>query len=217
MRSRVVVAVVALGCLGLGLTGCTPDESDAAQGGESVIVPGKPGEPNRTLSPEEAQRLVAEDEPNDADFAYVEMMIVHHQQAIEMTTLAAKHADDEQVRGIADRIADAQGPEITMMNTWLTDNGRKPVDTSDEHSGHGDHGAMPGMASAEEMKELADARGAQFDRLFLKLMITHHEGALDMARDVQVKGSQIRVQEMANDVIATQAAEIEKMTRMLDS
>lgn len=213
MRNRVVIAVAVLGCLGLGLTGCTPDESDAAQGSESVIVPGKPGEPNRTLSPEEAQRLVPETQPNDADFSYVEMMIVHHQQAIEMTDLAAKHAEDTQVKAIASRIADAQGPEITMMNTWLSDNGGEPVDTSDEH---GDHGGMPGMASADEMSDLADARGARFDRLFLQLMITHHEGALDMARDVQVKGSHIQVQEMADHVIATQAAETGKMRQMLD-
>lgn len=196
----------------MGLTGCTSDEPDAAQGSESVIVPGKPGEPNRTLSPEDAQRLVAEEKPNEADFSYLEMMIVHHQQAIEMTDLAAKHAEDTQVTAIAARIADAQGPEITMMNTWLRDNGGEPVDTSGEH---GDHGSMPGMASADEMAELADARGARFDRLFLQLMITHHEGALDMARDVQIKGSHIQVQEMADHVIATQSAEIEKMRQML--
>lgn len=217
MRNRVVVAVVVLGCAGLGLTGCTPDESAAEQGGESVIAPGKPGESNRNLSPEEAQRSATAEEPNNADFSYIEMMIVHHKQAIEMTDLAAKQADHKQVKGIAGRIAGAQGPEIKMMNTWLGDNGRKPVDTSDEHGGHSDHGDMPGMASAEEMKELAGASGAKFDRLFLKLMITHHEGALTMARDIQVKGSHLQVQEMADDVIATQAAEISKMQRMLKS
>lgn len=213
MRNRVVVAVVVVGC-GLGLAGCTPDESAAEQDGKSVIAPGEPGESNRTLSPEEAQKSATEEEPNAADFSYIEMMIVHHQQAIEMTELATKQADGKQVKGIAGRIAAAQGPEIKMMNTWLADHGEKPV----EHGGHGDaHGDMPGMASAEEMKELADARGAKFDRLFLKLMIAHHEGALTMARDIQVKGSHLQVQEMADDVIATQAAEIDRMRRMLEN
>lgn len=212
-----VVAVVVLGCAGLGLTGCTPDESAAEQDGKSVIAPGKPGESNRTLSPEDAQRSAATEEPNAADFSYVEMMIVHHQQAIEMTDLATKQADGKQVKGIAGRIAAAQGPEIKMMNTWLADNGKQPVDNSGEHGGHSDHGDMPGMASAEEMKDLAGASGAKFDRLFLKLMFAHHEGALKMARDIQVKGSHLQVQEMADDVIATQAAEISRMQRMLES
>lgn len=211
--------MVVLVCGVLGLTACTSDDSTTGEAGPSVIAPGKPGESNRTLSPDEAKSSTPNEEPNDADFTYVEMMIVHHQQAIEMTDLAAKEATRKQVKGIASRIADAQGPEIKMMNKWLEDNGRKPVEAQDEHGGHGGagHGGMPGMASDEEMKELADARGAEFDRLFLRLMIEHHEGALTMAREVQNSGSVVRVQEMADDVIATQSAEINKMERMLAS
>lgn len=218
VRRRSVAVLVAWGMLGM--SACSAPDSTAQVGRQPVpvIAPGKPGEPNRTLAPGEA--VPAQERPNDADFSYVELMIVHHRQAIEMTDLAAQHATDNQVSGLADRIADAQGPEIDMMNRWLIQNGKPAVAGSGEahgHSGHQDHSAMPGMASDAQMRDLASARGTEFDRLFLELMIAHHEGALVMAREVQNKGMEIRVQEMADDVIATQSAEIRRMRGMLDA
>lgn len=225
MRSWIGAAAALF--VAVGLTACTGSENadDAGEGkdsGPSVIQPGKPGESNRTLSPEEAQASAQKEKPNDADFGYMQDMIVHHSQAIEMTDLAADSAVAPKVKAIAGRIAAAQGPEIDAMNRWLEDNGREPVlvpgATGYEeggHQGHGvDHGDMPGMASEQEMKDLSSARGAKFDQLFLKLMIRHHEGALTMAREVQQNGSDVLVQENADHVIASQSAEILRMKKL---
>lgn len=228
MRRWIVVPVA---MLALGLAGCTGDEGGKdgdAQGqdpGPPVIAPGKPGESNRTLSPEEAKKSAPNEKPNDADFAFVQDMIVHHSQAIEMTDLAAKGAVAPKLKTLASRIGQSQALEIDAMNRWLVDNGRKKVmvpgakgyDEHDQHgNGHGgmDHGTMPGMASEAEMEQLAAVRGAKFDQLFLKLMIRHHEGALTMAEELQQKGVVWWTQKMANEVIATQGVEIATMKAM---
>ncbi|MER5914355.1 DUF305 domain-containing protein [Streptomyces sp. NPDC001982] len=182
----------------------------AAANGPSVIVPGEPGEANRTLSAEDAAEQRAEDDsPNSADVSYAQMMIEHHAQALDMTELAPKHADSTQVERLAERIAAAQGPEIKAMRGWLTSYG-KP----EKPGGHA-HTAMPGMATEAQLKRLRAAEGKAFDRLFLTLMITHHEGAITMATDVKAQGNNIRIEEMADDVIAQQTSEITRMRKML--
>ncbi|MCK8681486.1 DUF305 domain-containing protein [Streptomyces lichenis] len=210
--AAVAVALAAL----LGLTGCDdsaakPDatpKAAASGSGPAVVAPGRPGEPARTLSPEDAAREVVPDTPNSADYTYAQMMIVHHGQALEMAALAPKQASSAQVKGVAGRIAAAQGPEVSAMRGWLDRNGGPRA-----QSGH-DHGKMPGMATAAELKRLRAARGAAFDELFLKLMITHHQGALAMATEALSDGNNVQVEEMATDVIAQQTAEIERMRRM---
>jgi uncharacterized protein (DUF305 family) len=209
--------------LAAALVACTSDGSDGeAQDGAEVpvIAPQGPGEPNETRTPDEAASAAQQQPPNDADVSYVQMMIVHHAQALEMTELAAEHGTGEKVRSIAARISDVQGPEIDMMNRWLAEHGEDEIDPSggahDGHGNHGHHGDMPGMATPEEMDDLRAARGEDFDELFLTLMIAHHDGALEMARDVQTAGADVRVQEMADDVIATQSAEIGRMQTMRD-
>ncbi|MGW5054584.1 DUF305 domain-containing protein [Actinokineospora sp. NPDC004072] len=172
------------------------------------MQPGLPGEPNRTLSPQDAEVDVPE--PNEADIAFVRGMIAHHQQAVVMSALAPERAADERVRGLAARIHDVQGPEIGMLNRWLTRNDLPAVNPADAHA----HPAMPGMATAEELAALAAAKGPEFDRLFLDLMIRHHEGAIEMALAVQTTGVDVRVQEIADDVIAEQADEIRRMRAM---
>lgn len=205
MRGVVIGLVGA--CLVFGATGCSdePPPPDHA-----IVQPGKPGEENRTLSPEEAKDAIPEVKPNDADIAYVRGMIVHHQQAIDMTALAPDRAADPRLKGLADRISDVQGPEIGMMNRWLTGHDLPAVNPKDGHA----HGRMPGMATAEDMARLAAASGAEFDRLFIDLMIRHHEGAIRMATEVQTTGVDVRVQEMADDVIAEQTDEIRRMQGM---
>lgn len=229
MRRWIVVPAV---LLAFGAAACTGDEGGNGDGDAqptgSVIAPGKPGEENRTLSPGEAKESAPNSKPNDADFAFIKDMVVHHSQAIEMTDLAAKSAVARKVKGIAERIADAQGAEIKMLNRWLEQHGREPLNVpgakgyqpGGQHGGHGEHGehgehaSMAGMASEAEMKQLASARGAKFDQLFLKLMITHHEGALTMSHEVQQKGTDVRVQEIADEIIAGQSSEIFKMKAM---
>ena len=226
---RWIVVPLTLGVLAL--PACTGDDDGGGEQGArpapSVIAPGKPGEPNKTLSPEEARSAVPKNEPNEADFRFVEDMVVHHSQAVVMTDLAETRASDAKVKAIAKRIAGAQRAEIDMMNTWLKRHGREPLDVPGAkghrqggHHGHGEHGmqhdheGMPGMATQEQLDQLAASRGAKFDSLFLRLMIAHHEGALTMAHEVQRDGSDIRVQEMADEIIATQSAEIAKMEAM---
>lgn len=201
-----LVALVGV-CAAFGAAGCSEEPPPA----DHVIVqPGKPGEDNRTLSPEEAETAIPEVKPNDADLEYVRGMIVHHQQAIDMTALAPERAADSRLKGLAARIADAQGPEIGMMNRWLTGHDLPAVNPKDGHA----HGLMPGMASAQDMARLAAATGPEFDRLFIDLMIRHHEGAIQMAGEVQTAGADVRVQEMADDVIAEQTDEIRRMQGM---
>ncbi|MER6977284.1 DUF305 domain-containing protein [Streptomyces carpinensis] len=204
-----LLAVAATGCdSGSGDGSATADSRPAS--GPSVIAPGKPGEKNKVLSAEEAQRRRKQDDsPNTADISYAQMMIVHHQQALEMTRLAPGHARSTKVKQLAERITAEQGPEIETMRSWLKEAG------AGEQAGHGhDHGAMPGMATEEQLTELRAAHGEKFDALFLKLMITHHEGALTMATDVKGQGNNIRIEEMADDVIAQQSAEIRRMHTM---
>ncbi|MFC8244893.1 DUF305 domain-containing protein [Streptomyces chartreusis] len=206
MAGPAVLAALAV----LALGGC--DDSDAkspAHGGPSVIVPGRPGESNRMLSAEEAERQRAEDDsPNSADVSYARMMIAHHTQALEMTELAPDRAESTKVTKLAERIAAAQKPEIAAMQGWLKTQGKG------EHGGGHDHGSMPGMASKAQLEKLRAAHGKAFDQLFLTLMITHHEGAITMATDVKGQGNNIRVEEMADEVIAQQTSEITRMRDM---
>ncbi|WP_374684300.1 DUF305 domain-containing protein [Streptomyces sp. ODS05-4] len=216
-RAARVAAVSVLVAL-VGLTGCDAAPSEqgrggtpraaAEAGGSSVVAPGRPGEPARTLSPEQAAREVVPDTPNSADFTYAQMMIVHHGQALEMARLAPKQAASARVKGVAARIAGAQGPEVAAMRGWLDRNGGPRA-----QSGHA-HGSMPGMATAAQLDRLRAARGAAFDELFLKLMIAHHQGAVTMAAEALSEGNNVQVEEMATDVIAQQTAEIGRMREL---
>ncbi|MFE1784516.1 DUF305 domain-containing protein [Streptomyces sp. NPDC059506] len=206
------------------LAACTSSGGDGTAGGRGdaagppVVAPGRPGEDNTTLSPEQAAKARPDDRPNSADIAYMRMMPVHHRQALVMTGLAAEHAEDSRVRRIAARIAAAQKPEIEAMEAWLETNAPDDGDEGhDKHGGHGGHGGadMPGMATEEQLQKLRAARGEKFDELFLKLMIAHHQGAVTMATDVTSDGNDPYIEETATDVIASQSAEISRMRAML--
>lgn len=205
MRIGLVAAVlVAVGAL----AGCT---GGSGQDDAPIVAPKGPGEQAETLSPDDigTERWTA---PGEADLAYVAKMIEHHKQALEMTELAADRAQHEVVRGLAARIHDTQGPEVQAMESWRAQFAEQAP--AHGHSGelpHVDHASMPGMATPEQLAALRDARGADFDRLFLQLMIAHHEGAMKMAVEVLTTGSDVRVEEMANDVLATQGDEVERM------
>ncbi|MFF8380167.1 DUF305 domain-containing protein [Streptomyces sp. NPDC015661] len=207
-RAVVAAALSAVAVLALGACESGPAK-DAPQAGASkgpaVVAPGKPGEPARRISPEEAARLLPDESPNGADFRYTQMMIVHHRQALTMTALAPQRASSPQVKKVAERIAAAQRPEIGAMEGWLKNNG------GPRQQGAHDHHSMPGMATEEQLTELRNAKGKAFDELFLKLMIAHHEGAVTMAAEVLGEGNNVLVEEMANDVIAQQTSEINRM------
>ncbi|MFI5664138.1 DUF305 domain-containing protein [Streptomyces sp. NPDC051684] len=211
------VAVAALAAVSaLALTGCDAGGSDDAgkansrvSEGPSVIAPGKPGDAAETLSAKDAKQRGADDTPNSADVTYARMMIPHHEQALKMTELAPTQAESEQVKGLAERITAAQGPEIEVMRGWLKKYGRGAAP-----EGHQAHDTMPGMATAAQLKKLRAAKGKAFDELFLKMMITHHQGAVTMATEVKSGGNNVQVEEMADDVIAQQTTEIERMRDM---
>nr|WP_306327844.1 DUF305 domain-containing protein [Streptomyces venezuelae] len=211
-RQRAVTAAALSALAVLALAACESEQGEGAPEAKSstgtVVAPGKPGEPAKRISPEEAARLLPDESPNSADFTYVQMMVVHHRQALTMTALAPERAASPQVRKVAERIAAAQKPEIDAMEGWLKNNGGPR-----EQAGH-DHHSMPGMATEAQLKELGDAKGTAFDELFLKLMVTHHEGAVTMAAEVLSQGNNVLVEEMANDVIAQQTAEIGRMRRL---
>lgn len=156
----------------------------------------------------------AESEPwNTVDASYLSMMVAHHSQAIDMTELAERYARNPQVRTIASAIDSGQGREIIVMATWLVDHdiAEPTVESVAEMTEHG----MPGMLTPEEVVELGETRGAAFDRLFLTSMIRHHEGAISMAEDQLSSGEDVLVSEMANDVLTSQRAEIDRMNDVL--
>ncbi|MFD5569069.1 DUF305 domain-containing protein [Streptomyces cadmiisoli] len=203
------VSLAALAVLTLGGCDSGSDAEPDRAGGPSVLVPGKPGEDNRTMSAEDAaQQRADDDSPNSADIDYARMMIQHHSQALEMTELAPDRAESSQVKKLAERIEASQGPEIAVMKSWLESHGE-----GEKGEGH-HHGPMPGMATEGQLKNLRAAEGKAFDQLFVTLMITHHEGAITMATDVKSQGNNVRIEEMADDVIAQQTSEITRMHRM---
>lgn len=194
----------------LALAGCTSTQAAApaaptASETAPVIAPGRPGEEARTLSPGEAATAVPSQQANAADVRFVQNMIVHHRQALDMSLLAPTRAGSDGLKRLASRINDVQGPEIAMMTDWLTTQGQ-PV--PGHHAGHD---GMPGMATPEQLESLKTAKGADFDRLFVQLMTAHHQGAITMSTEVLKLGSHLRVQEIAEDVAVSQAAEIRRM------
>ncbi|MEV6194008.1 DUF305 domain-containing protein [Streptomyces sp. NPDC051920] len=210
--SRASLATAAA-LLALALAGCDADTGhrSGAGGGPSVIVPGAPGEENRTLSADEAASQRAEDDtPNTADVAYARMMIRHHAQALKMTGLVPDRARAGDLKRLALRISAAQGPEIEAMRGWLKTHGKTETGDTGGHQ----HTGMPGMATEAQLKRLRAARGADFDALFITLMITHHEGAITMATDVKAQGNNLRIEEMADDLVAQQTSEITRMRAM---
>lgn len=211
MPHRRASLTAAAALLVLALAGCDSGAQDtsAVASGPSVIAPGAPGEGNRTLSAQEAAEQRAEDDtPNSADVSYARMMIQHHTQALEMTELVPDRAASADVKRLAQRISAAQGPEIEAMKGWLASYDK--AETGDPH----DHTVMPGMATEAQLTTLRAAHGEAFDALFLTLMITHHEGAITMATEVKAQGNNLRVEEMADDVVAQQTSEIARMQQM---
>ena len=210
MLHRIAVTGTAVAIAAGLLAGCGGDGEPEAAPSTSVLVPGRPGEPNKT----ELKGPAEPSEPTAAEVRFMQMMIPHHAQALEMSGLAPDRASDEQVRSIANRIDLAQKVEISAMKSWLDKNSKAVLKAHGEnHGAH--HTEMAGMATPEQLKQLRDARGDAFDKLYLTLMITHHQGALTMVKDVLGKGADVTVQEMARDVESTQMAEIGRMRALL--
>jgi uncharacterized protein (DUF305 family) len=189
-----------------------------------IIQPGAPGASSRTLS---ASAVVPKPRaPLEADVSFMQGMIHHHQQAVEMVDLMRTRSRNKRLLSFGDRISISQTDEIQFMRQWLGDRGQKVPMNHSGMKGHDMPGMMdmssmplmPGMLSAEQMKALAAARGPAFDRLFLTGMIQHHTGALIMVDDLfgsASAGQDAVLYDFATDIDNTQRAEIEIMKGML--
>jgi uncharacterized protein (DUF305 family) len=191
----------------------------AGSGPVSVVQPGAPGTPSRRLPPSTSAVAPAR---SQADIEFMQGMIMHHAQAVEMTALIPSHTTDKAIRTLGERISLSQADEIKFMKRWLVarnapvsramagmpdmDNGGKPMT------------AMPGMLTPRQMRELEQAEGAEFDRKFLTGMMQHHNGALVMVKqlfDTPGAGQDAELFDFATDVDNTQRAEIKIMEGML--
>lgn len=181
-----------------------------------IVQPGAPGEPARSLSAEEAI-AVADTSYSPDDVRFMQDMIPHHQQAREMADLVAERTNNPDIVDIAGRINASQGDEIAFMQGWLSDRGEAVPPPDHRHGTHMSH-EMMGMATPEEMARLAASDGTDFDRLFLQLMIPHHEGAVTMVEDLLDQPGAAYdpvLYEFTTDVVNDQTTEIERMNALL--
>ena len=219
------VVCLAVAIAGLGLAACSGGDAEQVEGqttGEvapNIVQPGAPGQPTRTLSPEDLASLPTE-QYGEADVTFMQGMIHHHAQALRMTALVPRRTDDPDVRLLARRIDTTQVAEIDQMRRWLTTRGeRAPILHRAHGHAHGiGQGQMPGMLNDAQLRRLEGARGAAFDRLFLRYMIQHHHGALVMVQRLYAAngGLESESDAFARSVDADQMIEIERMQGMLD-
>ena len=179
-----------------------------------VIQPGAPGQPSRELSASERPKSVpSRHTPGDTRF--MQGMIGHHAQAVEMVALLKTRTEREDLRMLGLRIEVSQNDEIKMMKRWLEARGES---VPSEHAHHMPGGLMPGMLTDAEMAKLRAAKGAEFDRLFLEGMIRHHGGALIMVQELQSSPGAMQeaeIADFASHVDADQRMEILRMNTML--
>jgi len=181
-----------------------------------IIQPGAPGEPARELSAVEAVEI-ANTRYSPADALFMQDMVPHHHQALEMAVLVADRTNNPELIDVAGRINVSQGDEIEFMQQWLRERGENVPSPTAHEAMHTTH-KMAGMATSEQMAELAASDGAAFDQLFLKLMITHHEGAVTMVEELlEQPGSAYDpvLFEFTTDITNSQTAEIERMNSLL--
>jgi uncharacterized protein (DUF305 family) len=150
---------------------------------------------------------------NDADVRFATQMIPHHQQAVQMANIAGYQATTPEVKQLATAIKAAQDPEIKLMSGWLTSWG-KPVPTP-SHGGHGEHEEMPGMVTEDDLSDLGKQKGSMFDRMWIQMMIMHHQGAVTMAKTEQAGGQDPASIALAQKIQAAQTTEIATMQRLL--
>jgi uncharacterized protein (DUF305 family) len=223
---KVALGLALLG-VGIGAGFCGPVLGAQQPGADSgtwsapvVVQPGAPGEASKRL-PTDARPTLPP--LSAADVEFMQGMIMHHSQAVEMTALIESHTGNKDVRALGAKISSSQADEIRMMRRWLAARGQA---TSMSMPGMPDMGMdgrpmpmMPGMLTPEQMTALKSARGAEFDRLFLSGMMQHHGGALVMVKDLfdtAGAGQDADIFDFATDVDNTQRAEIKIMQKMLE-
>lgn len=203
--ARILLTTATVATLGVTLAGCTinigvPGQQDQQQGGSMTSEQNSSGYSQR-------------------DLMFAQMMIPHHQQAVDMSTLAEKQTTNAELLALAKQIKDAQAQEIEQMQGWLDASGDTGGDMNMQGDmGHDggmmDNGMMGGMLTDEEFDRLAGMSGAEFDQFFLESMIVHHEGALQMVRMI-TNSSNAEAKALGESIVESQTAEIEQMKQML--
>ncbi|MFJ7152806.1 DUF305 domain-containing protein [Streptomyces sp. NPDC100445] len=205
LTRRAAATVAAAAAAALLLTACGGSGGTEGAGGSAASI---------TASPSATAH-------NAQDVAFAQGMIPHHRQALEMAELAAGRASSARVKDLAARIEKAQAPEIRTMTGWLTSWGEQVPGAGTGHSGHsgmkGMEGMsrMPGTMGDDDMTALRKATGKDFDTRFLSLMVTHHQGAVEMAWAERDKGRYGPARTLARAVVTAQTAEIREMKQLL--
>ncbi|MGW1979444.1 DUF305 domain-containing protein [Streptomyces sp. NPDC001889] len=224
-RTALVAAVAAAGLL---LTACGGDSGDSGDSGSMDGMDHGGSRPSTgSASAPAGGKNPAPGAFNDADVMFAQMMIPHHEQALEMSALADGRARDAEIKKLSARIAGAQKPEIEKMRSWLaawgkpesagggmdhgSESGSESESGSDAESGSG----MSGMMTAQDMAGLKASQGKDFDRKFAQLMIDHHRGAVEMAEDERKNGRNATARKLADEVVAGQSTEIDELTAIL--
>jgi uncharacterized protein (DUF305 family) len=223
LKLRPVIKVA--GLLAAGTVACLLSRPVSAQQAEPstpvVVQPGAPGQPTRTLPPSTRPTLP---QSSPADVQFMQGMIMHHAQAVEMTALMESHTENKELRSLGSRISRSQADEIKFMKRWLMTEGEPvsaPMSSMHEMPGMDmsrHQMLMPGMLTAKQMNALRKAKGKEFDRLFLTGMIQHHNGALIMVKnlfDTAGAGQDAELFNFVTDVDSGQRAEIRIMQTML--
>src|SRR5712692_251145 len=217
-RSGLVAASTLAGLFSLTVCAQQAEQQQADQGTPVVVQPGAPGQPTRTLPPSTRATLPPR---SPADVQFMQGMIVHHAQAVEMTALIESHTQNTNLRLLGARISHSQSEEIKFMKRWLDARGEPPslpmqdmpgMDMSKQPM------LMPGMLTPKQMEALKKAKGAEFDQLFLIGMIQHHGGALIMVKDLfdtAGAGQDAELFNFTTDIDSGQRAEIRIMQNML--
>jgi len=219
VRTRLILtAIVAV--LGLTLGACSSSDdqggatSDSSMDGMVSMGDSDTEESTTTLDIPDGAAF------NATDVAFAQGMIPHHAQAVRMADMALEVSTDPQVIALAEQIKAAQSPEIEQMTTWLTEWDQTVPDPDagmDENMDDAGGMMMSGMMSAADMARLGEASGTDFDRMFLEMMILHHEGAIEMAEQELADGKYQPTKDLAQAVITGQQAEIEEMNTLIDA
>jgi uncharacterized protein (DUF305 family) len=207
MKKSLLMGGVSLAATAALLVGCSPHDNPSSTSGTQSSAP--------------APAPAAQAGHNQQDSTFAQEMIAHHTQAIDMAKLAPSRSTNPKVLDLASRIEKAQGPEIQQMQGWLTQWNAAAGPSSSSMPGM-DHGSvpsspssMPGMMAGTDMTKLQQAKGAAFDKMFLEMMIQHHQGAIDMSKTELASGSNPDAKTLAQNIIDAQQSEITEMQSLL--
>lgn len=200
-RKTLVGTALAVLTLGAVLAGCSSTGTDSGHDMSSVS--------STTGAP------AGQAGHNQADVTFAQQMIPHHQQALDMAELVSSRTTNVKVVDLAGRIHKAQDPEIQRMTGWLTTWGAAATSTGMTMPGMSNGQSMPGMMSDADMSKLQGMKGVEFDRMWLQMMIQHHQGAIDMAKTELAQGSSADAKTLAQKIIDGQQAEITEMNGLL--